>query len=84
MSVEQRIPIPIERELPDCCRITVESGYISIHFDPPLAEGPHKMTRLETIAAGALMGIARTLTGHGEAAVIAALVQFDKKTGAKR
>lgn len=30
------------------CHITIEADSISIRFDDPLPEGPHKVTRLET------------------------------------
>jgi hypothetical protein len=66
------------------CHISIDADSISIRFDDPLPDGPHKVTRLETMAAGALLGIARTLTGRGDEAVVAAMVMFDKKTRAKR
>jgi hypothetical protein len=55
------------------CNISIESDHLYISFDPALPNGPHKRTAAELMAAGALLGIARVLTGKGEEAVMAAL-----------
>ncbi len=68
-----------EEERRQSCSIHISDREVTIYFNPPLQEGPHKVTRLETMAAGALLGIARTLTGRGEDAVLQAMTMFDKK-----
>lgn len=66
------------------CWITISETSIHVHWDKPLPDGPHRPTRIETMAAGALLGIARTLTGRGEEAVIDAMAQFERKRKAAR
>ncbi len=81
--MSERTEIPLE-EMPslkrgNSCYIHLDERTVSIHWDQALPDGPHKPTRVETMAAGALLGIARTLTGRGEEAVIDAIAMFEKK-----
>ena len=70
--------IPIERPESQRCSISISDHGIDIYFHPALPDGPHKVTRAEMLAAAALMGIARTLTGRGDDEVLAALIKFDR------
>lgn len=77
MSVDH-IRLPEERKREQHCSISISESDIWIRWDPPLPEGPHKVTRAEVMAAGALIGVARTLSGKGADEVISSLVKFDR------
>lgn len=82
-----KIPVPAEapvKQRENHCHISIEGDGIWVRFDRPLPDGPHKPTRMETMVAGALLGIARTMTGRGEEAVIDAIAGLEKKTRGKR
>jgi hypothetical protein len=66
------------------CHITLSETGIDIDFYPPLESEPHKPSRVEIMAAGALLGLARALTGKGAEQVIHALAQFERETGRKK
>jgi hypothetical protein len=71
--MEPHIPSqePAERELE--CSIHISKRGIDLYWQPELPAGEHKATRVELMVAGALMGVARALTGKGEADVLAAI-----------
>jgi hypothetical protein len=73
------IPIvsPPEKKVRERCTIDIDAESLWIRFDPPLPDGPHKPTRMEVMAAAALVGIARALTGQGETEVMQAVQRFD-------
>jgi hypothetical protein len=62
----------------DSCHISISDDYISIHFDRP-PEAGRKPARMELMAAGALLGIARVLTGQAEADVVRAAAQIERR-----
>jgi hypothetical protein len=66
------------------CHISVSDDSINLYFDQPLPDGPHKPTRMETMAAAALLGIARALTGKSEGDVVRAIASFERKAGRAR
>ena len=86
MSERIAIPeeAPVQRERENECHISLGADGIWVRFDRPLPDGPHKPPRMETMVAGALLGIARTLTGRGEEAVIDAIAGMEKKGKARR
>jgi hypothetical protein len=71
--------------MPERCIITIEaSGRVTVDWDPALPDGPHKLSRVETLAAGAIVGIGKALTGKGYDQMVAVLTAFDRaKTGSK-
>ncbi len=78
--MEQTIPLAEEkRERENGCSIYIRQDSISIHWDRPLTDGSHKVTRVEQISAGALLGIARVLTGKGEEDVVRAIASIERK-----
>lgn len=70
------------RKLEPECSIRISRDGISLHWYPELPEDGHKPTRVELMAAGALMGVAGVLTGKGAEDIMRALVGFEK--GARR
>ncbi len=83
MSDTQHIPLPAPKEPELRCSIDLSNRGIWIHWEPALPDGPHKVSPVEIMAAGALIGIGRTLTGQGAADVIEALTKFDKASRRK-
>ena len=69
---------PLVAEVDDRCSISISNRAIDIYFGRPLLSGPHKPTHVERMAAGALLGIARTLTGHAEADMLCAAEKATK------
>ncbi len=83
--MSERIEIPEEQAVEKFrCSISISESSIWIDFRPALPQGPHKVTRTEVMAAAALVGIARTLTGRGEAEVMAAIGRFDSATKGRK
>lgn len=74
---ETTIPLPDRKQR---CSISICDSDISFYFTPELPAEAHKPSRTEIMAAGALVGIARALTGKGADAVIHALAQFERET----
>ena len=72
--------IPIEEKEPRCA-IHISGSGVSFDFYPSLPNESHKPSRTEIMAAAALVGIARALTGKGAEQVIHALAQFERETG---
>jgi hypothetical protein len=79
---EEHISIPEERG--QRCSISISDHGIDLYFHPNLPSEPHKPTRTEIMAAAALVGIARALTGKGAEQVIHALAQFERETARKK
>ena len=79
MGVGASIDLPPEQPRQQCS-IEISAERVWIDFRPALPDGPHKVTRVEVMAAAALVGIARALTGQGEAEVMRALIRFDAAT----
>jgi hypothetical protein len=50
----------------------------AIAWDPALPDGPHRMTRVEAVAAGAALGIANAITGKGHDEIARVLAKFDR------
>ncbi len=68
---DQHIPLePVEKQR---CSISISSAEVSIYWHPALPEEAHKPSRIEIMAAGALLGIARALMGKGEDEILAAI-----------
>ena len=78
------------------CSISISDHGIDFYFTPALPDEPHRPSRVEIMAAGALflrpirkppgrsmVGMARALTGKGVEQVIHALAQFERETGRK-
>jgi phosphate starvation-inducible protein PhoH len=68
------------------CIITIENSEagvkgLSIAWDPAIPDGPHQLSRVEALAAGAVLGIGKALTGKGGMEIAQALRAFEK--GAK-
>jgi hypothetical protein len=78
LNGEQHIPLPTERKPEQRCSIDLTNESIWIHWTPPLPDVPHPVSPVEIMAAGALFGIARTLTGKGATEVAQALRNLDK------
>ena len=66
------------------CHITLSENGVDIDFYPALMSEPHKPSRVEIMAAAALVGIARALTGKGAEQVVHALAQFEREAGRKK
>ena len=65
--------------MPEPCIITIEaSGKVTVDWDPALPDGPHKSSSVEALAAGALLGIGRALTGKGHDEMVRLLATFEK------
>ena len=45
---------------------------------PCLPEGPHKLSRVEVMAGGALLGMGKAITGKGYEEIVRAMVIFDR------
>jgi hypothetical protein len=73
--------IPLDRG--QSCSIYISGRGIDVNFTPALPEGKHDVTRTELMAAGALIGIARVLTGQGADEMLRSLVQFERQTAGK-
>jgi hypothetical protein len=71
--------VPIEEKEPRCS-IHISGHGVSFDFYPNLPNEPHNPSRTEIMAAAALVGIARALTGKGAEQVIHALAQFERET----
>lgn len=79
--METTVQIPGEpKKKQQRCYINISEDRISIDFDQTLIDEPHKPSRVEIMAAGALLGITRALTGKGAEQVIHALAQFERET----
>ena len=78
--MEQRIDVsePMPRSRGQECRISIDDHSLWIDFTPKLQDDPHKPTKVELMAAGALMGIAGVLTGKGADEILAALAKFER------
>ena len=50
---------------------------MTVDWDPALPEGPHKLRRVEALAAGAILGIGKTLTGKGYDELVRVIAQFN-------
>jgi hypothetical protein len=73
------IPIPSETAVRrNHCNISIGDDSIHLYFDQPIPDGPHKVTRMETMAAAALLGIARALTGQAEKDVVRAIAAMER------
>jgi hypothetical protein len=75
------IPLPVDHQR---CTIHINERGVDFDFYPSLPAEPHKPTRTEIMAAGALVGIARALTGKGAEQVIHALAQLERETARKK
>jgi hypothetical protein len=78
MSDELRVDIPVERERESTCYLSITHTSVDLHFNPKLPEGEHKPTRVELMAAAALLGISRVLSGKGETEILNAMRKVAK------
>ena len=79
------VSIPAEPNPEQRCYISLSGRGISFDFEPALVAEAHAPSRTEIMAAAALVGIARALTGKGADAVIGAIAQFERQhKGGKR
>lgn len=80
--MSEHIEVPIEPRKAENrlrCYISLSDRGVSIDFEPGVPDAPHKPSIVETMAAGALLGIAKALTGKGADDVIAAMARVERE-----
>lgn len=80
--MSESVSLPKDRRQEVTIRISDDSLWID--FRPPLVAEAHKPSRVEIMAAAALVGIARALTGKGADQVIDLMSKFERDTARGR
>lgn len=74
--------MPMNKNPVKRCVITIDADAgLSIAWEPALPSGPHELSQVERMAAGAVLGIGKALTGKGGLEIAAALRAFEKGRG---